>query len=269
MSKYSTELRYVCESMANLTESVGNNQVDTVIASARPKIFNFQYDLYDNSHKEELETKIIAHYYFQEIGFETFGLWHYYFKRRFLEVLPYYNELYRSADFEYNPLYDVDYVKTHEGSDTRDGTTNTTNASEGSSQRTVSSSEDSESNSTTTRNSTDWNLYSDTPQGSISRIDVNGDNYLTNATKDTSTGSETFAGTAEREVSTTESNTFEDERNINSVSSREGTNEYTETMRGKVGTYSYAKMIKEYRDNIINIDLKFIREFEYLFMQLW
>ena len=269
MSKYTTEMRYICETMAGYAESKGYDKVEDIISSARQYIFDFNYDLYDNSHKEELETKIIEHYYTYEIGFETYGLWHLNFRRKFLELLPYYNELYKTADLEYNPLYDVDYVKTHQGSDAEVGSIESTNTGEGSNERSIQTTEGTDTSSTTTNTGTSWNLYSDTPQGSINRVDVQGNNYLTNATKDTNSTEENYSGDVDRTISTTETNEYTDERNTNTSTRNEGSNQFTETMRGKVGTYSYAKLIKEYRDNILNIDLMFINEFEDLFMYLW
>ena len=269
MSKYTTELRYICETMSGLSESKGYNDIATIVSGARPHIFDFQYDLFDDEHKPDLETKFLLHYYMQEIGFETYGLWHMQLKRKFLELLPYYNELYRTAALEYNPLYDVDYTKTHQGSDTANGTSNSTDNSEGTSTRAIDSTDNSESDSTRTTSDTGWTLYSDTPQGSISRIDVDGNNYLTNATKNTDASTETYHGETDRTVNTDETNSYEDEKTSTTTTTNAGTNQYTEVMRGKVGTYSYAKLIKEYRDNILNIDLMFIEEFEDLFMQLW
>ena len=43
MSKYTTELRYICESLADLSESEGYDQTEEVIELARPKIFDFEY----------------------------------------------------------------------------------------------------------------------------------------------------------------------------------------------------------------------------------
>ena len=43
MSKYTTEVRYICESEAGLTVSGGANEVENVIALAIPKVFNFDF----------------------------------------------------------------------------------------------------------------------------------------------------------------------------------------------------------------------------------
>lgn len=79
--------------------------------------------------REELNTKIINHYMFMEIGQETFGQWLFRLKVALNEIMPRYNQLFYSADQDFNPIYNVDYVKTITG----DGTSNslsTTNSSD-------------------------------------------------------------------------------------------------------------------------------------------
>ena len=42
MSKYTTEVRFICEQKAGLEESVGFDQIDSVIAKSWDKIFTTQ-----------------------------------------------------------------------------------------------------------------------------------------------------------------------------------------------------------------------------------
>ena len=62
MSKYTTELRFICETEAGKTESVGLSKVDEVITAALPKIFDFDFPIFDENYPVPLETKIIRHY---------------------------------------------------------------------------------------------------------------------------------------------------------------------------------------------------------------
>lgn len=269
MSKYSTELRYICESLAGETESVGYNSVAEVISTARPLIFNFTYPIYNETHRAELETKILKHYYGQEIGFETYGRWHLELDKRMNEIMPYYNELYRLASLDYNPLDDVNYTKTHEGTHNEGETETVQNTDEGNSSRTVSSSETGSTSGNNTNSNQSLSLFSDTPQGKVNDTDIQGNAYLTNVTKDSNTGTETDSRTSSRTVSTSETSTFEDERNISRQNDRDGEEEFTETMRGKVGTYSFGKLIKDAREQIMNVDMMIINELEDLFMLIW
>ena len=52
------------------------------------KIFDFDYKLFDETHKKDLEQLIINHYYFNEIGFESPKRFKHELKVRMLEILP-------------------------------------------------------------------------------------------------------------------------------------------------------------------------------------
>lgn len=113
MAKYTTEIRSICEHYAGLTESTGFEDVDEIIEKARNKIFQ-NYPIFNESHRAELEHKILKHYYMREIGFETVGLFKLFLNERMAEIMPYYNKLYESETFEFDPLKNVDVWNTHE-----------------------------------------------------------------------------------------------------------------------------------------------------------
>lgn len=152
MSMYTTELRYICESYAGLTESAGYNNIENVIKKALPKIFDFDFPIFDEDYRTVIETKIIKHYYTREISEETVGLWKLRLNTKMNEIMPYYNQLYKAWSVDFNPLYDTDITTEH--------------------------TLDNESTQTTTGKSTD--RFSDTPQGSLQNIENN--TYLSNAT---------------------------------------------------------------------------------------
>jgi hypothetical protein len=66
------------------------------------KIFNFDYEFYDNEKKGDFEQKFINHFLFREIGVETVGRFQHYLKCKCDEVLPYYNVLLKTALYEYD-----------------------------------------------------------------------------------------------------------------------------------------------------------------------
>ena len=82
MSKYTTEVRYICEHEAGLTESVGYNDIDRVLALSVGKIFDFDYPIFDEAYRNVLNIKILRHFYTREIGFETVGLWKHYLRTK-------------------------------------------------------------------------------------------------------------------------------------------------------------------------------------------
>lgn len=115
MSKYTTEVRYICENAAGYKDSKGYADVDKIIEDSIPSIFSFNFPIFDESYKNVLCTKILRHYYTREIGFETVGLWKLKLQTKLDEVMPYYNQLYKSELLKFNPLYDVDLNTTHVG----------------------------------------------------------------------------------------------------------------------------------------------------------
>ena len=279
MSKYTTELRYICETEAGLSESVGYSKIKDVIAKAIPKIFDFDFPIFDENYRNVLETKILKHYYTREIGLETYGLWKLKLDTKLNEIMPFYNQLYKSALLEFNPLYEVDYSKTgnRDSSGTRDNTENN-NESYDESTDTNESHDDSTTNSndgTLTKGTTTTitNYFSDTPQGAISNV-IDG-TYLTNATYNVSgnTGSDNTSnsGSVDSESSSKIKNEKDGTRKGSKTSNSNltDTESYLESVRGKMSSKSYSALLMEYRETFINIDMMLIGELSDLFLGLW
>lgn len=121
MSKYTTQVRFICEKYAGLSESASVTNVNDIISASLPKIFDFDFPIWDQNYKRVLCAKILRHYYTREIGCETVGLWKLRLETKLNEIMPYYNKRYETTVYEFNPLYDVDYTKTLEGKDTGEG----------------------------------------------------------------------------------------------------------------------------------------------------
>lgn len=268
MSKYTTEVRFICETEAGLSESVGYNEIDGVITLALPKIFDFNFPIFDENYREVLERKILKHYYVREIGAETYGLWKFYLANRLNEIMPYYNKLYNSELLSFNPLYEVDYVVDHKGdgtSDSKDERTNT--RTDNLQQHSVAGGEDVDSGTDTNKN-TRWDEYSDTPQGALTGVTTG--NYLTNARKITDDGTGTeYEHTLEYGKTGDITNTGTQTNKGNATTNIKTTDSYLDHVYGKRGGVSYAKMIEEYRKTFLNIDMMIIDELKDLFMGLW
>lgn len=279
MSKYTTELRYICETEAGISESVGQTKIKDVIAKAIPKIFDFDFPIFDESYRNVLETKILKHYYTREIGLETYGLWKLKLDTKLNEIMPFYNQLYKSALLEFNPLYEVDYSKTgnRDSSGTRDNTENNNESydesidyNESHDESTANSNDGTLTKGTTT---TTTNYYSDTPQGAISNV-IDG-TYLTNATYNvvgnTGSDSTTNNGSADSDGSSKSKNEKDGSRrgSKSSNSNLTDTESYLESVRGKMSSKSYSTLLMEYRETFINIDMMLIEELSDLFFGLW
>lgn len=338
MSKYTTEIRYICEQKAGLTESVGYANVESVLEKSWDKIFDFNFPIFDETYRKTLCKKILKHFYTREIGAETYGLFHLYLDTKMNEIMPYFNKLYKTETLEFNPLYNFSLEKTGSNKGNKEESKNenknrTKNVNEnGGRDISVGSEEnktyngnvtennvttsnststiDTASNTTKTNNNvidvsdnfTDLRLKSDTPQGTLSG--VSDENYLSEAEKNTrdnakletdtlnetvaqsDTGGASYNGkdtsestttTVNTEKNTNESTTGETHNNIiketdgevNGFSaSANSTDEYAELVSGFSGI-SGSKLVQEYRDTLLNIDMMIIIELEELFLQLW
>ena len=331
MSKYTTEIRFICENAAGENASVGYSSVDRIISAAIPKVFDFNFPIFDEAYRNVLCGKILKHYYTREIGEETVGLWKLRLNTRMNEIMPYYNKLYRSETYEFNPMYDVDYTRSGEksgdskdtfvGNKERNVTDSEENSGSTTQNKTVSSTRtgSSETNGGVTgknvieQTSTDKNtttrlydetdntkdLYSETPQGTI--VNLDNQTYLTNAritthngdgsSKDDVDGSGSLDRTETRTDSYNDESSSTDTQNTTDIASGSNTEtknktisdtvtdndtrninnteEYVERVSGKMGTTSYAKMLMEYRESLINIDMMIINALADLFFGLW
>lgn len=242
MSKYTTEIRFICETLSGLDESTDGASVEEIISSARTKVFDFEFPIFDTEYLPVLETKILKHYYTREIGLETYGLWKLKLNTKLNEIMPYYNKLYFSELLEFNPLWDTDY--TRDGSESLSQSESTSNS--------LSTSE-SDSTSSSSQGS-EWNLYQDTPQNQLS--DVQNYAYLTNATNNKNNGN--ASASQDRRTASTESG----------LRQAYDTKGYLERVKGYKNN-NPSKLLEDYRDTFLNIDMMIIRDLEELFMQLW
>lgn len=129
MSKYTTEVRFICENYAGYDKSQGYSDVATVIENSREKVFDFDFPIFDESYRSVLETKFLKHYYTREIGFETVSLWKLWLNKRLNEIMPFYNQLYKSETLEFNPFYDVDFSTKRDNTGKYDETSSSTGGS--------------------------------------------------------------------------------------------------------------------------------------------
>lgn len=327
MSKYTTEVRFICEEAAGLTSSVGYLGVNDVINTALPKVFNFDFPIFDETYRPILEKKILKHYYTREIGLETVGLWKLFLDTKLNEIMPYYNQLYKSELISFNPMYDVDLTRDHQlkrlediketgtqESDTnRNGTLDTIANKTGtthdtslttdhgtanqdiSNQKTVHGTNGDTTDVTTTVSHVD--KFSDTPQGALDGLkndtymsearivddtntsktivsgndDINENNTgntttETDATSDTTSNGRTTQNETVNTTNTDKENrvaTQNTNKNLNSI------DDYIEHVTGKTSGVSYSKLLNEFRETFLNIDMLIINDLSDLFMNLW
>lgn len=236
MSKYTTQVRFICETSANLTESSGFNDIEDILNKSWSKIFS-DFPIFDEQYRPELCKKILRYYYTREICCETVGRWKLFLSDKMKNIMPYYNQLYQSELLKIQPLVSVDKSVTHEGSGSETKTTNR-NGTNTSSSRT--------DGSTNT-----WSYYSDTPQGGINGLESN--DYLTNATQNVGTdGTSSSLNGSNTDIETGTGNRSDS---------------YVDKVLGYDGNQS--EMLLKFRETFLNIDMMIIDELKDLFFTLW
>jgi hypothetical protein len=253
MSKYTTEVRFICENSAGLSESEGADNIDSILDKCWNKVFNFDFPIFDENYRQVLCRKILKHYYTREIAHETVGRWKLALNAKLNEIMPYYNQLYKSELLEFNPFYDVDLTRSREGSGTSNRTSNNTETNSGTSQNVSSGSG--------TSNTDTLNRFSDTPQNSMDTQGIADSVPLTTVTK------------VNEDNKTTNESTYtltrNDNKTGNGTENINNTDKYIETVKGKQGTENYSSLLKKFRETFLNIDMMIIEDCSDCFFTLW
>lgn len=269
MSKYTTEVRYVCQTYAQ-TFLPANTwlTIDETIDKAIPFIFSDDWNTYNPDHKNELCKKILKHYYMREIGMETVALWELEMNEYLAEIMPKYNVLYANLEKVKTRL-----MENADTTETRELTGNQkTKADSNSIDHTASnSSQKSTSDSTTNGNgdgsSDGWQESNDTPQGGLDGIESR--KYLSNAVHNRGTTTNTTSQSANANGTTNATNDSNTTSEGHSTGSSDTTENYTLKITGKNNGNSYIdeflKIQKEYND----IDASIINDLNICFINLW
>ena len=244
MSKYTTQVRFICESKAGIVEPYTNVSYSEIIERARPKIFNFNYPIWNENKRKELETNILKHFYTNEIGSETFGLWQLRLDDWMNSHMPYYNPLFEALDKQYEMFLTDDFSITSD--ENTEGTNNSNYTSNSSS------------------NGENTNTHTDTPQGSLDNFLAG--KYMSDADHSKASSSNDFNSNAN---SSSNSNTTQDDKN-NTKENRDG-NEHRildHVEKGYRGR-SLVSIMNDYMKENTNIYNCLYRDMEVLFMRLW
>ena len=194
------------------------------------------YDLIPD--REQLNQRLLNHYKYREIGFDTVG--------RFLdelditmrEIMPYYNEMFKTVEIMAelpSPFDNVDVVEKYE--ETRTNENSVTTSENASGKNTTKQTENVENNSK--------NVHSETPGDYLNTLASNIDSvkYADDVTwnKDKNTSSVNSESESENE-----SNLQSDGRTV-------GTTTHTYTKQGNQGVNTYAHDMNEFRTSIMDV----------------
>lgn len=286
LSKYTTELRYLIE-----------NNFDLGLKD---------YPIFDENYRKTLNNKIINHYYFREIGFETAELFKRYLNTTLNEIMPFYNQLYKSELLEFNPFYNVDktitsnknnnsvsdFIGNITGQNNQTATNTSKETATGNQQTdttaTTTGESKGESKETGKNTSKNRRVSSDTPQGFLSINNINEDTYASNAeitegqNVNEYTNNTTTAATNNNEMGTTTAVT-ENESNAttqnesNATTATDTTNKttsndfenYVSRVVGKSEGETYSEMLLKFRETFLNIDMMIIDDLKTCFMMIY
>ena len=222
--------------------------------------------------RDELNKKLLNHYKYREIGFETFGRFVDELEITMNEIMPHYNEMFKSVEIMAelpSPFDNVDVTETFEqtttGSTSAEGTT--TGSSTGNSSENGSSSETSTSEQTNNSKS----VSTDTPANvlNVATKDITGVNYASEASWNESIGSGTNSNESESERSSTTSS--EESGTTSSSSQSLATTKHTLKKVGNQGVNTYAHDMNEFRTSIIDVVNQIVNDprLDELFMQVY
>ena len=242
----------------------------TVIPEAAKQIFNFDYEFWNDNEKEKFQNDFLRHFYFREIGQETYGVWRVYLEDLFQTVLPYYNKLWAALAKEYDFLLTFDYTETrsyergNERSRTDDGSSTLESTSDG----TASAKTESAGNSSSQADNETITSHTATPQGSLNNM-LDG-KYLDWAQRDTGNSNSSQEETTSTETDTSNRVTTNGNTTTKNQADETENEKYNETItrKGRAGQ-SPTQLLREYMEAQRNIELEFFAECDTLFMEVF
>ena len=203
--------------------------------------------------RQQLNDKILSYYRFREIGFETVGRFLFELETALKEIMPYYNQLFYSADQDFNPIYNVDYIRNTER--------NKSGTNIGSNSSTTNSSTTGTDSSTSTDNGKAVNSKTPQNQLNLSNMQIDSVNYADDASWTKNSNSTNGNSSTTGNTQTNGSNSVIDNE-------KEG---ITETTKGNFGVTSAQDLILKYRQTLLNIEQLIIHDprIEELFMLIY
>ena len=199
------------------------------------KLFDFKYDFYEESKKEQFEQKFIDYFYMREIEHATAEEFKHELRTKLNLIAPYYKQLYetelKSKNIEFLLNKDLKETFIREIESDTESLSNFNNESSGKAKV--------ETLSTT----------NDTPQNKVDDLDK----YISSASKD---------------KNTSDTSSIDNGSSI-SQNSNSAKEETTLISKGNIGTTSSAQLLRDWRDVLINIDMMILEECEELFFKLF
>lgn len=231
--QYPPTVKKLCHDVTGLPYGT---RLEEVVAQSCPFIFDFAYPMFDESHKQILEQKIIKRYFFREISCMDVTEWQFRLDAKMNEIMPYYNKMYESAGLLIDIFDNVDYTRQYDENTANVGTENTASTQSidsNSMNSNTSSGNRVNSNETQTQNEVE-NINSNT---STNNRTLDKSDFTLNATSDTPQGQLTgllnntylsAAAKVDQDIDETENTTSEDSGTSHSVQNTSGSGTSTD-----------------------------------------
>jgi hypothetical protein len=234
--------------------------VREVIEKGRPKLFDFQYPMFDPKYKAVFETNFIRNFYTREIGFETEGLFKFQLESWLLINMPYFNKMFESELLKFDPLVNSKMDAT--SSKTKDTDSKVDVATKGD----KNSTNNQAVNGSHSENAFNRQLESNTPDSRLAITTDDGKGVIQYASN-INESSLKSDGTSQNKIDGSSSdNTTLSGNTITDVTETE---DYLQSRTGKIGSITYSKMLMEYRESFLRIEQKIFKEMQQLFMLVY
>ena len=257
-------------------------ELRTLLETSHTDIFDFDYAFYSDNvnEKKAFEELFINHFYYHEIGCETYSRWHHLLKAKLQLIMPYYEQLYQtewkrvgkdmmnSKDLTETTIHTL--TSNQLGTQAQQGSSESSSQSEGSGVETSESNAQSSGSGESSNNSTDLEsaLENGVPQ-------VHLETDLTRKAQSDSTSTTSTNATTQSELNATSSsqattsNHATNESSLTNQQQNQLEEKTTFNSKGNIGIQTPAYAITEWRKVIINLNQMIIEDLSSLFIQIY
>lgn len=258
--------------MPSWTDGIAD--IDSKIAYARPKIFNFDYPCYgDDADKTSLEKHILRKYITREICCSSITRWQMFLYARLHDIMPKYNAMYdanlKLIENAINVLdpYHIEETKNRTIDSTTSDNTTSSGSSNQSNDGSVKTSNTGKTIGDESTTGTSQTKYSDTPQALMQT----GKDYLTNLTQVDTAGTDKYTTDTSMNEDVTSSQKVDSSTNATTASTgaENKKDDYVKTIKGNMSKYNQGELVKSYYNAIISIEELITDDLADLFYQLY
>ena len=234
------------------------------------------YPIYKEEEREELNKKIIEHFWSWEIAGETPARFKFFLNRKLNEVMPLINQRWESQWMYvkgYNPLWNIGLTDSYTREVKNKDTSNTTNEASSTSKDTSNSTNENTTTGKTSISNEDKStlVYNEVPVSGITQEEIDNNTYVTNYNRNRNVGLNTTTTDSKvmNETDSSNKNTTETEGETNTTNEGNMIETFTHRQDGSSAGLSFSHAIGQWREILINIHMEVIQALEPCFIGLW